>query len=348
MKKVVVGLSGGVDSSVVAAILKQQGYHVIGVTLSLFSYTTEDTVGCCSFNDTVDATKVCDKLGIEHIVISRRKAFATNVIGQYVDGQLNGSFVNPCITCNNTVKIPTLIDFANHLGADFVATGHYAKVVDGKLVRGDDLSKDQSYFLWELGGNPSVLNRLLFPLANMTKVEVRKLAVELGLEVATKKDSTNLCFLEGGTKAEFFEKRNIGVDEGNIVNTEGKTVGTHKGLNQYTPGQRLGIASPDGKPRYVLKVIASDNTIVMGSKEDTQTNTVVVNEFKWFGESDPSSTDNLQGVCRYHQQPLNVVSVETNGNKTTVKFDKPVSGVAPGQTMVLYRNDTVIGGGILT
>lgn len=339
--KVIVGLSGGVDSAVAAAILKEKGFDVVGVTLSLLTYTSEDSVGCCSFNDTIDATKVCDIIGIEHLVVSRRKNFKAQVIDPYIAGHKAGIVHNPCVTCNNQVKIPTLVDFAKHLGANYVATGHYAKVIDGKIVRGDDANKDQSYFLWDLPRE--TVKHLLFPLGEMNKSEVRDIAHKLGLPVAAKKDSTNLCFLEGGTVNDFLNKHGVDFPSGNIIDTQGNLLGTHKGINGFVPGQRLPMASGDGKPKFVLKVIPEKDTIMVGSKEETYRNTVEIARYGWVDGVAPTSFEGINAVCRYRQSPIPVLSIQGQ----TVFLDGTVSGATPGQSIVFYKGDTVIGGGIL-
>lgn len=340
--KVIVGLSGGVDSAVAAAILKQKGYNVIGVTLSLLSYTKEDSVGCCSFNDTIDATKVCDLIGIEHLVVSRRKNFKAQVIDPFVSGHKQGVYHNPCITCNNTVKIPTLINFAKHLGASHVATGHYARIIDGKIAKGKDGNKDQSYFLWELSSK-EITDHLMFPLGDMTKVEVRAIAENMGLPVAAKKDSTNLCFLEGGTKAEFLAKHDIHPQKGNVLDGNGNVVGTHDGVHGFIPGQRLPIQSGDGKAKFVLKVIPDTNTILMGSKDELLTDKVAVHSIKWTDGAAPKSFTDIKAVCRYRQAPIPVEGIQGD----TVFLGGNVYGATPGQSIVFYKGDCVIGGGII-
>lgn len=341
--KVVVGMSGGVDSAVAALLLKQQGYEVIAVTLSLFAYTTEDSGGCCSFNDTIDATKVCDILGIEHLVISRRNKFLNDVIKPYLNGHANGITPNPCVSCNNTIKIPSLVDIAKHIGAQYVATGHYARIIDGKITKGMDPSKDQSYFLWELCSK-DIIDHLLFPLGNMTKAEVREIAAKNNLPVASKHDSMNLCFLEGKSKEEFLDKHGVGTAHAEVVeqSTNKVLLKSGKGINGYTPGQRLGgYAASDGKPRFVLKVIPETKRVVVGFKEDLATTNIKLNNIV---VSESTNLDApIYAVCRYKNPPIQIKRI----NKDSIDLTQPAYGIAPGQSVVFYQDDMVVGGGII-
>ena len=346
--KVVVGLSGGVDSAVVAALLKQQGYEVIGVTLSLFAYQSDDGKGCCSFTDTIDATQVCDLLGIEHIVFSRRKTFKSEIIDKFVDGHKNGLVYNPCVSCNNLIKMPALIQTANQVGAYYIATGHYTTIQNGVLCRGSDRNKDQSYFLWELP--QSIFDRVLFPLGNMTKPEVRKLAETLGIHIAKKPDSTNLCFLEGGKASDFLAARGVGASPGEIQDQTGNKLGHHEGINRYVRGQRVGVPSKDGKPKFVLNVIADTNTVVVGPKEDAYTTKlslkdVIIHNEEIFNVEDPSIE--YSAVCRYQTDSVPIKSIILQPDGTiALELSSGVYGVANGQSVVFYRNDKeVVGGG---
>ena len=343
--KVIVGLSGGIDSAVAAALLKQQGYEVIGVTLSLFAYASEDGKGCCSFSDTIDATQVCDLLGIEHLVFSRRKSFASEVINKYIEGHKNGEVVNPCVTCNNLIKIPSLVQAAIQYKADHVATGHYANIENGLLTRGDDRSKDQSYFLWDIPKN--ILSRLLFPLGKMTKPEVRKLAEEMGIHIAKKPDSVDLCFLEGKRASDYLAARGVGIAAGAIVDQSGNKLGNHGGLSRVVVGQRLPISSKDGKPKYALKVLSDSNTVVAGDHNDVYFNSFQIKNVE-FHDTDFRIED-LYAVCRYQTDAVRVKSLVKNEDGTfLVEFETPVYGVSKGQSIVFYKHDKhVVGGGII-
>ncbi len=348
--KVVIGLSGGVDSAVAAAILKQQGYEVVGVTLSLFAYASEDGKGCCSFSDTIDATQVCDLLGIEHFVFSRRKTFKSEIIDKFVDGHKNWIVTNPCISCNTLVKMPTLLLAADQIGAEFVATGHYANINDdGILCRGTDRNKDQSYFLWQLP--PASLKRILFPLGGMNKPQVRDLAEKFNIHIAKKKDSINLCFLEGGKASDFLSVRGVGNETGDFIDQSGNKLGTHKGLNRYVRGQKADVVSKDGKPKFVLNVIHETNSIVIGQKEEAFVDNILIKDVIFHSEEifDSENLSVFGAVCRYGVDAIPIKSIIKNEDGT-VKFylTNPVYGIARGQEVVFYKNDNeVVGGGIV-
>lgn len=346
--KVVVGLSGGVDSAVVAAILKKQGYEVVGVTLSLFAYASEDGKGCCSFNDTIDATQVCDLLGIEHFVFSRRKSFKAEIIDKFVDGHKNGLIYNPCISCNNLIKMPSLFMAADQIKAEFVATGHYATIENDVLCRGKDRNKDQSYFLWELPS--AALKRLLFPLGEMTKVQVRELAAEFGIHIAKKPDSVNLCFLEGRKASDFLSDKGVGNIAGDIVDQTGIKVGTHNGINRYVKGQRASVVSTDGKQKFVLNVLPETNTVVVGPREDAFSSEFTIRD-PLFHNDELFTTNNISdfsAVCRYGTTSVPIKSIKKNSDGTIkIELTAPVYGITQGQSMVIYKNDNeVIGGGL--
>lgn len=340
MQKVVVGLSGGVDSAVAAGLLREQGWDVQGVTLKLLEYSSDEAPGCCTATDIFDANKTCSTLNVEHLVISRKKAFSSMVIQPYLEGLSSGINVNPCVSCNNTVKLPTLLEVASHLGIAHVATGHYARKHNGLLMRATDRSKDQTYFLWEL--TPDLIERLLFPLGELTKTKVRELASKFGLSVANKQDSVDLCFLEGGTKADFAEKHGVGVVPGEIRDTDGNLLGTHEGISKFTPGQRVRIPGSSTQ-RYVLKVVGND--ILAGTKEETRTNKISLRNVVW--HIDPDFSAPIELMCRYGQRDIPTVErIEpAEDGTTTVYLNSPVSGIAPGQSGVFYQNDCVIGGG---
>jgi tRNA-specific 2-thiouridylase len=346
--KVIVGLSGGIDSAVAAAILKQQGYQVVGVTLSLFAYQSEDGKGCCSFSDTIDATQVCDLLGIEHFVFSRRKSFASEVIDKFVEGHKNGEVINPCVTCNNLIKIPSLVQAAMYYKADYIATGHYANVENGLLSRGDDLSKDQSYFLWDIP--KSILSRMIFPLGKMTKPDVRKLAEELKIHIAKKPDSVDLCFLEGKKASDYLAERGVGTAIGPIIDQNGNKLGNHSGLSRVVIGQKLPISSNgNGKSKYVLKIIPESNTVVAGNHSDIYFTSFNLKNVAFHDTN--FEIQDLYAVCRYQSDPIKVKSLQVskeNNNNLTVEFETPVYGVSKGQSIVFYKfNKYVVGGGII-
>lgn len=345
--KILVGMSGGVDSAVVAALLASQNNEVVAYTLKLletFSVDDEEqNSGCCSFEDIRDATRVCDKIGgIFHVVQNWKHQFFQKVIAPYIQGAASGTTTNPCITCNSEIKIPVLVAVANQMGCEKVATGHYARIKNGKIARAANLKKDQSYFLWNLTSD--IISRLVFPLGEVTdKQNTRDMATKFNLHIAAKKDSTDLCFLRGGTKEQFLSENGVNSTSGSFVDTEGKTVGTHKGYTKYVPGQKTGLA----QAKYVLRVVPETNTIVVGDKETNGVTTVTISQARWVDGIKPS-LDALEGVCRYHQAPVGIKSITENPdtNTWTVEFNAPVFGITSGQHLVFYQDDCVMGGGI--
>jgi len=341
MAKVLVGLSGGVDSAVVAALLKQQGHEVFGYTLKLLETTSEESQGCCTFNDIRDASMVCDQMGIEFLVTNWKQQFKKNVIDRYLDGARQGITYNPCVTCNSTIKLPVLAAVANHFGCEYIATGHYARVRNGRINKAKNSKKDQSYFLWETPA--TVVSRLIFPLGDFdSKDDTRALAREFGLHVADKKDSTDLCFLAGGTKQEFLERNNIVSSGGSFVDVDGKIVGNHNGYTKYVAGQRAGIG---GNTRYVLDILSSSGNVLVGSREQASSRILNLRNARI------DFSDNVEGitaVIRYHSTPVNVESIEGSSDNIKVTLKQSVFGVAKGQSCVFYRDDEIVGGGVIS
>ena len=343
MAKVLVGLSGGVDSAVVAALLKQQGHEVYGYTLKLLeTLDSDEGEGCCTFKDIRDARMVCDKMGIEYLVTNWKQVFKKNVIDRYLEGAKQGIAYNPCVTCNSTIKLPVLAAVANHFGCEYIATGHYARVSNGRITKAKNLKKDQSYFLWETP--TSVVSRLIFPLGDFdSKDDTRAIAREFGLHVAEKKDSTDLCFLAGGTKNDFLERNNVISSVGNIVDVDGQVLGKHEGYTKYVTGQRIGgVSSTDRK--YVLNVLPSDGTVVVGTREQANTtNLKLINSRIDFNDD----LTNVVAVTRYHSSPVPVEAITSIADGVNVTLKQSVFGAAKGQSCVFYRNDEVVGGGII-
>lgn len=341
MAKILVGLSGGVDSAVVAAILKQQGHEVFGYTLKLLETTSEDSEGCCTFKDIRDARMVCDQMGIEYIVTNWKQQFKKSVVDRYVEGAKQGITYNPCVTCNSTIKLPVLAAVANHFGCEYIATGHYARVTNGRITRAKNLKKDQSYFLWETPA--SVVSRLMFPLGDFdSKDDTRALAREFNLHVAEKKDSTDLCFL-GGTKQEFLERNGVVSSSGNFVDIDGKVVGKHNGYTKYVAGQRAGIAG-NGNARYVLNTVYSSGNVVVGTREQASSRSLFLTNAR----IDPKVVKNIAAVVRYHASPVAVEAIRSSDEGVNVTLGEAVFGAAKGQSCVFYSGDEVVGGGVIS
>lgn len=357
MAKILVGMSGGVDSSVAAKLLLDQGHEVTGVTLKLFS--DDDIVlaenasrTCCALSDVQDAKNVAYKLGIEHFVYNFRDLFVEKVIGHFVEAYLEGQTPNPCIDCNHYIKFDKLIERAMLLGFDYVATGHYALIdrdqVTGRYVLkcGFDRTKDQSYVLYTL--TQEQLAHTLFPLGGMDKTAVREIAEKAGLINARKPDSQDICFVPDGNYPAFIDKRVPGrVVPGNFIDIDGKIIGTHKGVAHYTIGQRRGIATSFGKPMYVAAKNAKDNTVTLGEDKDLFTSSLVAHDLNLI------SIDRLEGPMpvrakiRYNQNEQEaIISPEADGT-IRVDFAEPQRAVTPGQAVVFFSNGTVVGGGTI-
>jgi tRNA-specific 2-thiouridylase len=352
-KRVVVAMSGGVDSSVTAALLKEQGAEVIGLTMQIWDYrnfTAPDGQhfgACCSLDDVYDARRVAEQLDIPFYVVNFEQEFARQVIDAFCDDYFNGRTPNPCVLCNQKLKFELLLRRALELEADFLATGHYAQVVrDGaryRLRKGIDAAKDQSYFLFTLTQAQMAMVR--FPLGGMTKEEVRAHASRLGLRVAEKAESQDICFVPDGDYVRFLEgQRGAGVMNGEIVHVGGKVLGLHQGTYRYTVGQRrgLGIAWPE--PLFVVGIDAASKRVSVGEKHCLAVAEFVVRDVNWLIQP---PADTLDAACRIryrHHEISSLIQVHEGGD-VTVHLNEPQGGVTPGQAAVFYRGDEVLGGG---
>jgi tRNA-specific 2-thiouridylase len=345
MPKVIVGMSGGVDSSVTAYLLKEQGFGVEGISFILWearnrsSFTT-----CCSLESTVGALKTAESVGISHSSIDVREAFIERVIEPFVDSYAKGITPNPCILCNRHIKFPFLLEEADKRGAQFIATGHYARVSNSLLLKGVDPGKDQSYVLYVL--TPAELKRLVLPLGEYRKKDVRELARSLHLDAADRPESQEICFIEDRNYFKFIEKLLPASGEpGPIMDAKGKVLGMHKGLYRYTIGQRkgLGIASP--LPYYVSRIDSLKNIIYVGTREGAQIREVFVDGINWILPP-PSSSFRATVKVRSMMEDR-PASMELCDGSVRVIFDEPQWAPAPGQSAVFYEGDTVIGGGVI-
>lgn len=355
-RRVVVAMSGGVDSAVAAALLVQQGYEVIGVTMQIWeSVTPEEEArrgGCCSLAAVDDARRVADLLGIPYYVLNMRGEFAANVIDYFVGEYARGRTPNPCIACNARVKFETLLRKALELGADHLATGHYARLeLDREtgrylLRRGVDRRKDQSYVLYNL--RQEQMRHLLFPLGEYTKAEVRRLAAERGLPVAEKPESQEICFVEDDDHAGFVaERAPEAVRPGPILDARGNMIGTHRGLPHYTVGQRRGLGIAADRPLYVTEIDAGRNAIVVGTAEETLRRGMRVAEVNFIPFD--RLTEELAVTCqiRYKAEPQPAVIRPAGDQAVDVEFSEPQRAVTPGQAAVFYQGDLVVGGGTI-
>lgn len=342
MKSVVLGMSGGVDSSVSAILLKEQGYNVYGVTMELIA------------NDgsaVRDAKAVCDKLGIEHYVLDLKDIFKEKVIDVFIDEYQKCRTPNPCIYCNRYLKFGAMYEFAKSVGADYVATGHYAKVEYsekyGKNVikKSNAGKKDQTYVLCNI--SPEIVDHIVFPLEKFeSKDEIRKIAREHGLEVAQKPDSEDICFIPDNDYITFLDKHNIqGMRHGKIVDTKGTILGKHQGLHRYTIGQRRGMGISSSTPLYVVKLNKENNQLVVGQEEELYTDTVYVEDTNCILFDKFEEGLEVEAKIRYSAPAKPAVIHVNEDNTLTVKFKEKVRAVTPGQAIVFYIGDILVGGG---
>ncbi|MDO5557112.1 MAG: tRNA 2-thiouridine(34) synthase MnmA [Clostridia bacterium] len=345
-KTVVLGMSGGVDSSVSAIILMKEGYNVIGVTMKLWDSdkTAEE-----------DAKEVCRKLGIEHHVVDFSQEFKRYVIEDFKNKYINAKTPNPCVECNRFLKFGALFDKAMELGADFIATGHYCKIEFSTkynqyvLEKSDELNKDQSYFLYNI--RKEVLPHIIFPLEKFkSKDEIRKIAKDYGLVVADKKDSQEICFIPNDNYIDFLnsslskEEKSIAMKQGCILDCNGCKRGKHNGIINYTVGQRKGLGIQNEKPLYVKNISVEKNEIVVGEKEEIYYKTIFASELNWLVDIDFSKTLEVQAKIRYLAKPANAIITFIDG-LAKIDFEEAQMAPTPGQSIVFYDGQIVIGGG---
>jgi tRNA-specific 2-thiouridylase len=344
--RVFVAMSGGVDSSVSAALLLEQGHDVTGVTMQLWP-SSDDPGGCCSVDAIRDARRVCDLLGVAHYSLNFRDEFEREVVRPYAEEYAAGRTPNPCVRCNERLKFSDLLARVAAQGADFLATGHYARIVPGsdgrlRLARAVDSSKDQSYFLYRLTG--AQLARVMFPVGELTKDTVRAMAERLGLHVHAKPDSQDVCFVSDGLDAVVGSREPRALAAGPIVDGEGRVLGEHQGIAHFTVGQRhgLGIGGPLG-PLFVTSIDAARNAVVVGPRTALEVRHLEAAEVVW---RDESTVRDVVVQTRYRLKPVAAVARVTT-DCLTIDLDSPILGVAPGQAVVCYAEDVVLGGGTI-
>ena len=355
-KKVMIGMSGGVDSSVAAAILLEQGYEVVGVTMQIWPDASEERQktegGCCSLSAVDDARRVADKLGIPYYVMNFKDIFKEKVIDYFTDEYIKGRTPNPCIACNRYVKFEALLQKAVAMGMDYIATGHYARIeynsgLDRYLLKKSATeSKDQTYALYTL--TQQQLSHTLMPIGDFTKEKVRELAKSIGLSVASKPDSQEICFVEDNDYGRFIcgstDYRPV---PGNFTDTEGNVLGRHKGIIHYTVGQRKGLGITFGRPMYVVEIDEANNTVMLGDENEVFSDTLTASDMNFIAFDALENPRKVKAKIRYSAKAADAVIRPMDGGRVEVRFETPQRAVTPGQAVVFYEDDVVVGGGII-
>ncbi len=363
--KIAVAMSGGVDSSAAAAILKEQGHELVGFTMQLWNQRRGISVDengeplpsrCCSLDDVYDARRVAEELGFPFYVLNLEQEFERDVVQPFVVSYLNGETPIPCVACNSRLKFASLDKLAASLGCEKVATGHYARVdfeaatCRYRLLRGSDPGKDQSYFLWEL--TQDQLSRALFPLGEMSKPDARDAARRNDLAVAEKEESQEICFVPDGDYAGFIDRYLAAEAQtdrlpgaGEIVDTKGAVIGTHAGIHHYTIGQRRGIGIADAQPLYVARIDSNRNRIIVGKQEELLSDELMAAGVNWIALDDPSEALQAEVRVRYRHTAAPATITSLADNHAHIKFVEPQRAITPGQATVFYRGDEVLGGG---
>ena len=362
--KIAVAMSGGVDSSAAAAILKEQGHELVGFTMQLWNQRRGISVDengeplpsrCCSLDDVYDARRVAEELGFPFYVLNLEQEFERDVVQPFVNSYLNGETPIPCVACNSRLKFASLDKLSTSLGCEKVATGHYARVEfnqatnRSRLLRGRDPNKDQSYFLWEL--TQDQLSRALFPLGEMSKPDARDTARRNDLAVAEKKESQEICFVPDGDYSGFIDRyleaehqTNRLPGEGEIVTASGEVLGVHTGIHRYTVGQRRGLGISDARPLYVLNVDAVGNRVIVGYDDELSSDEFTAAGVNWIAIDRPSDPVRAEVRVRYRHTAAPATITSLPNNRIQVKFDEPQRAITPGQATVFYRGDEVVGG----
>jgi len=343
--RIAVAMSGGVDSSLAAALLVRQGHAVQGLIMRIWRERSAEAT-----DDMTSAQQVCDHLGIPLHIADLRQEFHESIVSYFCDEYVRGRTPNPCLRCNRLLKFGRLLEIAQNLGNDALATGHYARIASRggvyRLLAGTDQSKDQSYFMYTLG--QSDLRRIRFPLGEMLKVNVREMAQAAGLPVADRPESQDACFVADGDYRRFLREHRPGsIQPGPILNAHGDRLGTHRGLPYYTIGQRtgLGIAAP--KPLYVLRIEPGANRLVVGYAEELGHSALIAEEMSYVAGQPPADGTAIQAKIRYQSRPVSAIVWPGDGQCAVVRFAAPLRDITPGQAVVLYQGDQVVGGGII-
>lgn len=354
-EKVVIGMSGGVDSSVAAYLLKKAGYDVIGVTMQIWQeesvQTQEENGGCCGLSAVEDARRVAQMLDIPYYVMNFRKEFKENVMDYFVSEYLKGRTPNPCIACNRYVKWEALLERSMEIGADYIATGHYARIVklpNGRftLKKSATDAKDQTYALYNL--TQEQLSHTLMPVGQYTKEEIRKIAEDIGLLVANKPDSQEICFIPDNDYASFIEENtDKKIEEGNFVDLDGNVIGRHKGITHYTIGQRKGLNLSMGKPVFVVAIRPETNEVVIGDNSDVFGDRLRCNHINFMSIADLEGEMEVTAKIRYSHKGAKAVIRKVEEDVIECVFEEPQRASTPGQAVVFYDGEYVVGGGTI-
>jgi len=353
---VMLGMSGGVDSSAAAALLLQQGYDVVGVTMQIWPDMAEERQkvegGCCSLSAVDDARRVANSLGIPYYVLNFKDVFQQKVIDYFNREYLKGRTPNPCIACNRFVKFEAMLNKAVSMGMNYIATGHYARTgydeASGRylLKKSVTSAKDQTYALYAM--TQEQLSRTIFPIGDFTKDRVRELAREKGLDVASKPDSQEICFVEDNDYGRYIsENTNADIKPGWFIDGDGNKLGMHKGIIHYTIGQRKGLGMSFGKPMFVVAIRPEDNTVVLGDEIEVFSQSLTASDLNFIAITTLKDKMRVTAKIRYSAKEAAAVISPLNDGRVSVKFDEPQRAVTPGQSVVFYEGDTIVGGGVI-
>jgi tRNA-specific 2-thiouridylase len=348
--RILVAMSGGVDSSVAAAMLVEQGYDVIGATMKLFCHGTDvPDRPCCSLDSVNDARRVCEQLGIPHYVLNLESRFGHDVVDNFVEEYARGRTPIPCVRCNTFTKFRDFLKKADGIDARWIATGHYARVVNGELYRGVDGNKDQTYFLW--GIDRDVLRRMVLPVGDLDKSRTRALAHKMGLEViAEKAESQEICFVPDGDYMRILESRlpatASALQPGPIMTSNGAVIAQHAGFARYTVGQRRGVPGGFPHPMYVIEIRPESRAVIIGTRDELLGNGLIAREINWLADR-PGVGEHVTVRVRHRAPLANAEIVRIDGDELEIALDEPVAAISPGQSVVLYDGERVLGGGFI-